>query len=96
MKSAYELAMERLEKEQGKPAKISDKQKASIAEIDQRMTADQAEAEMMHHEQIAAAVAQGNLGDVEQMEAEFKRKKDKIREIAESEKEAVRRDASLA
>ena len=38
MKSAYELAMERLEKESGPSKKLTDEQKASIADIEELNT----------------------------------------------------------
>jgi len=43
MKSAYELAMERLEKESGPARKLSEAQKAAIADIDKRFDAKAAE-----------------------------------------------------
>lgn len=96
MKSAYELAMERLDKEQGKSAPVSEKQKKAIADIEQRMKASLVETEMLFSEKIAAATIQGIPQVVAQAEAEMKAAKDKIRDQAESEKEAVRRDESLA
>jgi hypothetical protein len=50
MKSAYELAMERLG---GEPQALSDKQKALIADIDARMNASIAEARIMSDQQLA-------------------------------------------
>lgn len=55
MKSAYELAMERLEKERGPSRKLSDDQKASIAEIDKRFAARSAEAKLRADSEIAGA-----------------------------------------
>jgi len=51
MKSAYELAMERLG---GPPKELTDEQKASIAEIDAQMKARVAETEIMFDQQLAA------------------------------------------
>ena len=42
MKSAYELAMERLEKEKGPAKKLNDDQRAEIAEIENKYEADAA------------------------------------------------------
>lgn len=62
LKSAFELAMERLratDREQGveeaKP--LTDAQKATIAELRQRAKAKLAEAEILHRKDLAAAAA---------------------------------------
>ena len=55
MKSAYELAMERLEQESGPTRKLSDEQKARIAEIDRKYDAKIAEQKLVHEGKLAAA-----------------------------------------
>lgn len=96
MKSAYELAMERLEKEQGKATPVSEKQKAAIAEIDRRAKASLAEQDILFGEKIVTARARGDFEEIRKLEAELRAEKDRIRDRAESEKDAVRRDESLA
>ncbi len=55
MKSAYELAMERLEKEQGPSRKLTDEQKARIADIEKKYDAKVAEIRLKYEGQIATA-----------------------------------------
>ncbi len=72
LKSAYELAMERLEKgdrEQGIERKaLSSKQKARIAELRQEAKAKRAEIEILHRNQAApgAETDPQKLADVEE------------------------------
>ena len=56
MKSAYELAMERLEK-QSPTAKLSEEQRAAIAEIESTYKAKIAERELFLQDQLQKAVA---------------------------------------
>lgn len=55
MKSAYELAMERLEKESGPTRKLSNEQKARIAEIEKRFDARIAEQKLSYEDKFRAA-----------------------------------------
>lgn len=89
MKSAYELAMERLNK--SSPAqKLTDKQKAEIAELESRYKAKLAEREIFLKDEIVKAATKGDFESVAQLEkqlvsdrkslaAELEEKKEKIR-----------------
>jgi hypothetical protein len=89
MKSAYELAMERLNK--ATPAvKLTDKQRAELAEIDSKYAAKIAERELLLQDELRKAGAKGDLEAIEQiekqlvsnrktLEAEKEAKKDKVR-----------------
>ena len=55
MKNAYELAMERLEKESGPTKKLSDEQKARIAELQKRFDARIAEQKLSYEDKFRAA-----------------------------------------
>jgi hypothetical protein len=55
MKSAYELAMERLEQESGPSKKLNDEQRAAIADIDNIFDARVAEQRLSFETQIASA-----------------------------------------
>ena len=55
MKSAYEIAMARLEKESGPAQKLTNDQKAEIAEIDRRCDAKMAEQKLAFGPKIASA-----------------------------------------
>lgn len=96
MKSAYELAMERLDRQHGKVTSLSDKQKAALADIDQRGKAKIAETEILYRDRIKAAVAAGKYDETSQLETEMQTEIARVRDRSEAEKEAVRRDASLA
>jgi hypothetical protein len=96
MKSAYELAMERLDKQHGKVAAVSPAQKKAISDIDQRAKAKKAETEILFSDQIKEARMKGDGESVRRIEAELTTEISRIRDRAEDEKEAVRRDARLA
>jgi hypothetical protein len=89
MKSAYELAMERLEKH-APSAHLTDAQKAEIADIESFCKARIAEKELLLRGQIAKAKAAGQLGDVEDLERQLASEIRRIREGAEAKKEKVR------
>ena len=89
MKSAYELAMERLEK--ASPTRqLTDAQKAAIAEIEATFRAKIAEQELFLKEQIAKAAAEGKYEDVEQLEQQLAREIRRFQEDCEAKKEKLR------
>ncbi len=96
MKSAYELAMERLNKQHGKVEALSPAQKKAIAEIDQRAKAKQAETEILFKDRIKDENAKGDIPAIRKLEEEMTAEIARIRDRAESEKDAVRRDPKLA
>lgn len=84
MKSAYELAMERLEKEQGPSRSLTDEQRAAVTDIDKRFEAKEAETRMDYETRMAsdpanAAALQHELAEVLA----------DLREKREREKEAI-------
>ncbi|GMW00108.1 MAG: hypothetical protein AMXMBFR84_12460 [Candidatus Hydrogenedentota bacterium] len=85
MKSAYELAMERLEKEKGPTKKLSDSQKFAIAEIDRKYDAKVAEKKLQFDTKIAAAA----FAEVEGIRTELSSALNDIEDKREREKEAV-------
>ncbi|MEY5026667.1 MAG: hypothetical protein RLZZ244_2195 [Verrucomicrobiota bacterium] len=89
MKSAYELAMERLEK-QSPSANLSESQKERIAEIESIAKAKIAEKELFLREQITKAQFAGELEAVVQLEQQLARETRRIQEDADLKKEAVR------
>jgi hypothetical protein len=89
MKSAYELAMERLEKESPQVA-ISEEKKQEIADIDRKYRAKIAERELFLQGKIAEANAQGDYGSVAQVEDELAREIRSLEARCEEEKEVVR------
>ena len=89
MKSAYELAMERLEK-QAPSAKVTDAQKREIAEIDSLFKAKIAERELFLKEQIAKESAAGRFDEVEKIQDQLVRELRRLREDCEAKKSKVR------
>ena len=89
MKSAYELAMERLQKQS--PARtLSAAQKSEIAGIEATAKAKIAEQELFLRDKIAAAAEEGKYEDADQLEQQLAREIRRINEDAEEKKEKVR------
>lgn len=84
MKSAYELAMERLG---GESNVLSDEQKAAIADIDTKMKAKIAETEITFDQQLATEEDPAKAAFAQQTRQQ---QLAKIKEDAEAEKEAIR------
>jgi hypothetical protein len=84
MKSAYELAMER---SGGDPKELTDEQKALIADIDIRMKAGIAEAQIMFDQQLAEESDPAKAALVQQTR---RQQIEKIKAAADEEKERVR------
>jgi len=89
MKSAYELAMERLQK-QAPAVKLTAAQKAEIAEIETNAKAKIAEQELFLRDKIAEAAQEGKYEDAAQLEQQLAREIRRINEDAEAKKEKVR------
>ena len=80
LKSALDLAMERLEKKNGKIAALSTEQmKAKVAEI-----------EILRNKELAEARAKGDPEEIRKLEEQKLFDIGKVRSQAESEKERVR------
>ncbi len=91
LKSAFDLAMERLEKKNGPVAALNAQQKAALAEADSKTQAFVAETEIVLNQQIAAARAAGDLEKAGQLELQRANEIRKIRERGEAEKEDIRK-----
>ena len=90
LKSALDLAMERLEKKNGKIAALSAEQKKAIAEIDGQMKAKIAELEILRNKEIAEARAKGDPEEIKKLEEQKLHDIGKARSQAESDKDRVR------
>jgi hypothetical protein len=93
MKSAYELAMERLEKS-SPSISLTENQKQEIAEIDSMYRAKIAEKELFLKDQIRKAQAAGKFDEVESLEKQLSSEIRRLQEECETKKE--RRRASFA
>jgi hypothetical protein len=92
MKSAYELAMERLAKsDPASNAPVTAEQKARLAEIDLLYKGKIAEREIFLKQQIEKALAQSQLEEVEKLNQQLARERARLEEDREDEKERVRR-----
>ncbi len=89
MKSAYELAMERLEKKAPTVA-LTDAQKAEIAEIDSTYKARIAEKELFLKGQIVAAQTSGNFDEIENLQKQLSIELRRLQEDCEEKKEKLR------
>jgi hypothetical protein len=93
MKSAYELAMERLAKadpEAGKP--LSAEKKKRLAELDAVYKGKIAEREIFLKQQLDAAMAAGNYDEIEKVKKQMTGERARLEEEREDEKDRVRRD----
>jgi hypothetical protein len=89
MKSAYELAMERLEKTQPSIA-LSEAQKKQLADVDSTYRAKIAERELVLRDEIRKAQTTGNLEDTEKLEKQLTSEIARLREDCEAKKEKLR------
>lgn len=89
MKSAFELAMERLEA-QSPTRKLSAEQIAEISEIESLTQAKLAEKDLFLKDQINKALANNDFESVQQLQDQLQRELRRIREDSEEKKESIR------
>ena len=89
MKSAYQLAMERLEK-QAPGAKLTEEQKTEIAGIEALYKAKAAEKEVFLKDQIEKALADGKAEDVASLEKQLSFELKRLSQDCEEKKEKIR------
>jgi hypothetical protein len=90
MKSAYELAMERLEK--ASPSTLlTEEQKQEIAELDSIYRAKFAEREVFLKDQIRKAQTAGNLEEVQSLEKQLASEMLRLQDECEAKKERLRK-----
>lgn len=85
MKSAYELAMERLEKEKGPSKKLTESQKQQIADIDRKYDAKAAE----HKLHLEPKIALAGPAELEQLRSDLASALNDVEDKREREKKAV-------
>ena len=93
MKSAYELAMERLSKT-APPVTLTAEQKKQIAELESKCAAKIAERELFLKSEIVKAIDKGDAEAVEQLEKQLVSDKKSARAELEEKKEKVRQGKS--
>jgi hypothetical protein len=92
MKSAYELAMERLAKsDPSASGSLTPEKKARLAEIDRVYKGKLAEREIFLKKQLNDAFADQKLEDAEKIKQQLASERTRIEEEREAEKDVVRR-----
>jgi hypothetical protein len=92
MKSAYELAMERLAKaDPGNSGKLTAETKARLAEIDLVYKGKIAEREIFLKRQLDEALASGSFDESQKIRSQLSSERLRLEEEREDEKERVRR-----
>jgi hypothetical protein len=89
MKSAYELAMERLQK--ASPSlSLTDEQKQELAELDSKYRAKIAEKELFLKDQIRKAQTEGKVEDIESLQKQLTSEVRRLQDECEARKEKLR------
>lgn len=88
MKSSYELAMERLEKESPSAAPLTNVQKAEIAEIQQKAEAKIAEIKILAEDEMKKAG--GDMQVLQEIKANMQNDIRREEEACDQKKQAVR------
>ncbi len=91
MKSAYELAMERLAKSEPAAAPLTAEKKARLAEIDRVYQGKVAEREIFLKQQLEASLGAGKFDEADQIRKQIASERARLEEEREDEKERVRR-----
>lgn len=90
LKSALDLAMERLAQKGGPSAALTAGQKKALAEIDQQMQAKIAEIEILVSQRIVEAFAKGDAEAAQKLEEQKRADLESVRRHAESDKSRIR------
>lgn len=92
MKSAYELAMERLAKSDPDSAKpLTAEKKGRLAEIDRVYQGKTAEREIFLKKQLNEALSTGNADEADKIRQQLGSEKERLAEEREAEKDRVRK-----
>ncbi len=92
LKSALDLAMERLAQRDGAHTKLTDAQKAALAEVDRKTKAKLAEREILGNDRLTKAGEDPEK--IEPIKAQQRAEIEKIKARAEEEKERIRKGAA--
>ncbi len=91
LKSAIDLAMERLAQRDGLPAKLTEEQKVALAEVDRQTAAKLAEHEILGGDRLMKAGEDPEK--IESLKAAQRAEIEKIKSRAQAEKERIRKGA---
>jgi hypothetical protein len=93
MKSAYELAMERLNSEEPQEKPLSEDQKKALAEIDEKYRAKAAEREIFLKQKLGDAISKGDMQEAGAIRKQISSEKRRIEDDCEAAKEKIRNEA---
>ena len=93
MKTAYELAMERLSKA-SPTVKLTTEQKSKLAELDSKYRAKIAERELALEADIQRAAARGEVEKTEELKKQLAHERKRLQAELEGKKEQVREGKS--
>lgn len=91
MKSAYELAMERLDRSEPAARPLKPEQKQRLAEIDRVYQGKAAEREIFLRQQLDAALGAQQWDEADKIRKQIAQEKARLEEERDGEKERVRR-----
>ena len=91
MKSAYELAMERLAQSEPTDTPLTTEQKTRLAEIDKVYVGRIAEREIFLKQSLEKARVDGNLDEIEKIQKQLASERINLEADRDAEKEHVRR-----
>jgi hypothetical protein len=91
MKSAYELAMERLQKT-SPSLSLTEDQKKELAEVDSVYRAKIAEKELFLRNQIQKAQTEGKVDDIDSLEKQLASEVRRLHEECEAKKQKLRNE----
>jgi hypothetical protein len=91
MKSAYELAMERLKATEPDSAPLTAEQKDRLAELDSRYKAKIAEREIFLRKALDEAQSRGEVEEIDKIRQQMVNERSRLEDERETEKERVRR-----
>ena len=91
MKSAYELAMERLKQDDsGDEKPLTEETKKSLAEVDEKYKAKIAEREIFLSQKLQDALSKGDMNEAEAIRTQMASEKTRLEEEREAAKEKIR------
>ena len=90
MKSAYELAMERLQESDPDKQPVTDEMRKALAALDEKFDAKVAERKIFLTQALATATANQDLQEVELLQKQISNEKARIEEERETAKDKIR------
>ena len=90
MKSAYELAMERLQESDPDEQPVTDEMRKALAAVDEKFDAKVAERKIFLTQTLATATANQDLQEVELIQKQISNEKARIEEERETAKDKIR------